>query len=65
MVAKVLGCCHASVVTACTANGYNKLAFTLLFTKEVIVMTDFEMLSLVIMIIMLVFAALSYCKNDK
>ena len=35
------------------------------FTKGVIVMTDFEMLSIVIMIIMLVFAALSYCKNDK
>ena len=31
-----------------------------LFTKEVIMMTDFEMLSIVIMILMLVFAALSY-----
>lgn len=30
------------------------------FTKEVIMMTDFEMLSIVIMILMLVFAALSY-----
>lgn len=35
------------------------------FTKEVVIMTDFEMLSIVIMIIMLVFAVLSYCKNDK
>ena len=33
--------------------------------KGVIIMTDFEMLSLVIMIIMLVFAVLSYCKKDK
>ena len=33
--------------------------------KGVIVMTDFEMLSIVIMIIMLVFAVLGYCKNDK
>ena len=31
-----------------------------LFTKEVIMMTDYEMLSIVIMILMLVFAALSY-----
>lgn len=30
------------------------------FAKEVIMMTDFEMLSIVIMILMLVFAALSY-----
>ena len=34
-------------------------------TKEVDVMTDYELLSLVIMIIMLVFAALSFYKNDK
>ena len=38
---------------------------SLFYESEVIVMTDFEMLSIVIMIIMLVFAALSYCKNDK
>jgi len=31
-----------------------------LHTKEVIMMTDFEMLSIVIMILMLIFAALSY-----
>ncbi len=34
-------------------------------TKEVSVMTDYEMLSLVIMIIMLVFAALSFYKGDR
>ena len=33
--------------------------------KEVVVMTDYELLSLVIMIIMLVFAALSFYKNDR
>ena len=33
--------------------------------KEVVVMTDYEMLSLVIMIIMLVFAALSFYKGDR
>ena len=36
-----------------------------LLTKEVIAMTDYEMLSLVIAIIMLVLAALSLYKNDK
>ena len=35
------------------------------FTKEVIMLTDFQMLSLVIMIFMLVFAAMSYGKKDK
>ncbi len=34
-------------------------------TKEVIIMTDYEMLSTLIMIIMLVFAVLSFCKKDK
>ena len=33
------------------------------FTKEVIMMTDFEMLSIVIMINMLVIAALSFMKQ--
>ena len=31
-----------------------------LFTKEVIMMTDFEMLSVMFMIVMLVFTVLSY-----
>ncbi len=34
-------------------------------TKEVVVMTDYEMLSLVIMIFMLVLAVMSYYKHDK
>ena len=34
-------------------------------TKEVIIMTDYEMLSLVVAIIMLVLAAMSFYKNDK
>ena len=34
-------------------------------TKEVIIMTDYEMLSTFIMIIMLVFAVLSFCKKDQ
>ena len=34
-------------------------------TKEVSVMTDYEMLSLVIMIFMLVLAVMSYYKHDK
>ena len=34
-------------------------------TKEVSVMTDYEMLSLVIMIVTLVLAAMSYNKGDK
>ena len=33
--------------------------------KEVVVMTDYEMLSLVIMIVTLVLAAMSYNKGDK
>ena len=33
------------------------------FIKEAIMMTDFQMLSLVIMIFMLVFAAMSYSKK--
>lgn len=33
--------------------------------KGVIVMTDFEMISIVIMIVMLVFTVLGYCKKDK
>ena len=41
------------------------LGFTLSFTKGGDHMTDFEMLSIVIMIIMLVFAVLSFCKKDK
>ena len=41
------------------------LGFAPSFTKEVIMMTDFQMLSLVIMIFMLVFAAMSYGKKDK
>ena len=33
------------------------------FTKEVIMMTDFEMLSVMFMIVMLVFTVLSYKQN--
>lgn len=33
--------------------------------KEVVVMTDYELLSLVIMIVTLVLAAMSYNKGDK
>lgn len=33
--------------------------------KKVVIMTDFEMLSIVIMIIMLVISAMSLYKNDK
>ena len=36
-----------------------------LLPKGVIVMTDYEMLSLVVAIIMLVLAAMSFYKNDK
>ncbi len=33
--------------------------------KEVVVMTDYELLSLVIMVVTLVLAAMSYNKGDK
>lgn len=41
------------------------LGFTLFHTKEGGHMTDFEMLSIVIMIIMLVISVMSLYKNDK
>lgn len=41
------------------------LGFTLSFTKGGDHMTDFEMLSIVIMIIMLVISVMSLYKNDK
>ena len=40
------------------------LACSPLFTKEVIMMTDFEMISVMFMIVMLVFTILSY-KQSK
>ena len=42
------------------------LGFSPLLPKEVSVMSDFEMLSIFIMILMLIFAVLDYSKkNDK
>ena len=41
-----------------------RLAFHLFIQKEVGVMTDFEMISIFIMILMLVFAVLDYSKKD-
>lgn len=41
------------------------LGFSPSYQRGVIVMTDYEMLSLVVAIIMLVLAAMSFYKNDK
>ena len=41
------------------------LGFSPSYQGGVIVMTDYEMLSLVVAIIMLVLAAMSFYKNDK
>lgn len=41
------------------------LGFSPSYQRRVIVMTDYEMLSLVVAIIMLVLAAMSFYKNDK
>ena len=36
-----------------------------LFMKEVSIMSDFEMISVFIMILMLMIAVMDYCKKDK
>ena len=43
------------------------LGFSPSFTKEsgVVIMSDFEMISITIMLFMLVFAVMGYCKKDK